>query len=49
MDLCGRNALNYLYDFETVESDHEDFFHVGNVARSEQVDALLHSKEKFDE
>jgi malonyl-CoA decarboxylase len=41
--------VNYLYDLEAVESNHEAFVHVGSVARSAQVDAMLNSKEKFDE
>ena len=33
--------VNYLYDLETIESNHEAFVNDGAVARSAEVDALL--------
>jgi len=33
--------VNYLYDLETIESNHEAFVHDGEVIRSSQVDAWL--------
>jgi malonyl-CoA decarboxylase len=33
--------VNYLYDLETIESNHEAFVHDGAVVRSAEVDALL--------
>src|SRR5580692_1895286 len=33
--------VNYLYDIETIESNHEAFVHDGTIARSADVDALL--------
>jgi malonyl-CoA decarboxylase len=33
--------VNYLYDLETIESNHEAFVTEGTVARSAEVDALL--------
>jgi malonyl-CoA decarboxylase len=36
--------VNYLYDRETIETNHEAFIHEGMIARSSQVDALLESE-----
>jgi malonyl-CoA decarboxylase len=36
--------VNYLYDPETIEANHEAFVHDGTVARSPAVDALLSSE-----
>jgi malonyl-CoA decarboxylase len=33
--------VNYLYDIETIESNHEAFVNDGTVMRSADVDALL--------
>ena len=33
--------VNYLYDREQIEANHERFVHSGHVARSATVDALL--------
>ena len=33
--------VNYLYDLETIESNHEAFVNDGTVMRSAEVDALL--------
>jgi hypothetical protein len=33
--------VNYLYDPETIEANHEAFAHDGTVVRSAEVDALL--------
>ena len=33
--------VNYLYDLETIESNHEAFVNDGAVVRSAEVDALL--------
>ena len=33
--------VNYLYDPETIEANHEAFAHDGTVARSPEVDALM--------
>jgi hypothetical protein len=33
--------VNYLYDIETIESNHEAFVNDGTVMRSAEVDALL--------
>ncbi|MBV9249562.1 MAG: malonyl-CoA decarboxylase [Acetobacteraceae bacterium] len=35
--------VNYLYDAETIEANHEAFVHDGTVVRSPEVDALLGS------
>jgi malonyl-CoA decarboxylase len=35
--------VNYLYDLETIESNHEAFIHDGEVIRSAEVDTWLHS------
>jgi len=35
--------VNYLYDVETIESNHEAFVNDGTVMRSADVDALLAS------
>jgi malonyl-CoA decarboxylase len=37
--------VNYLYDLETIESNHEAFVNDGTVARSAEVDALLSAKD----
>jgi malonyl-CoA decarboxylase len=34
--------VNYLYDLETIESNHEAFVHDGEVVHSAEVDAWLH-------
>jgi malonyl-CoA decarboxylase len=33
--------VNYLYDLDTIEANHEAFVRNGTVARSAQVEALL--------
>jgi malonyl-CoA decarboxylase len=33
--------VNYLYDPDAIEANHEVFVHSGTVARSAQVDGLL--------
>ena len=35
--------VNYLYDVETIETNHEAFVRDGTIVRSPDVDALLHS------
>jgi malonyl-CoA decarboxylase len=37
--------VNYLYDLETIESNHEAFVKEGTVVRSAEVDALLSVEE----
>ncbi len=36
--------VNYLYDVETIESNHEAFVNDGTVMRSADIDALLAAK-----
>ena len=36
--------MNYLYDVETIESNHEAFVNDGTVMRSADIDALLAAK-----
>ena len=33
--------VNYLYDHDSIEANHEAFVHDGTIARSADVDALL--------
>jgi malonyl-CoA decarboxylase len=40
--------VNYLYDPDTIEANHEAFIHHGTVARSPEVDALLGSDTRPD-
>jgi malonyl-CoA decarboxylase len=38
--------VNYLYDPDTIEANHEAFATAGTVARSAAVDALLHPQSR---
>jgi malonyl-CoA decarboxylase len=40
--------VNYLYDPDTIEANHEAFVHHGTVARSPEVDALLGVETRLD-
>ncbi len=35
--------VNYLYDHDSIENNHEAFVHDGTIVRSSEVDALLHN------
>jgi malonyl-CoA decarboxylase len=35
--------VNYLYDHDSIETNHETFVRDGTIVRSPDVDALLHN------